>query len=271
MAGKDRKKQLARQRYERQQARREAQAKQAQRVKVVGAVVAVAVIAGGGVGIAAVLKDDDKPKTEAAKPTPAKPETPAPKAKPGECLYLPNQEPGAKNVGMPPLKPAYKGTVQVTVTTNLGEIVMELDAKKAACTVNSFAYLAKNKDFFDKTKCHRLTTGQLKVLQCGDPTGSGSGGPAYRFANEGTGKPSAMKKYPKGTLAMAHSQQPDSNGSQFFMVYADSDLPDDYTMFGKIVSGMDLLEQVGKAGSEPAGDGKPKKSVTIQDVTIAKK
>ncbi|MBX6769349.1 MAG: peptidylprolyl isomerase, partial [Actinomadura rubrobrunea] len=111
-----------------------------------------------------------------------------------------------------------------------------------------------------------LTSGGLNVLQCGDPKGDGTGGPGYQFANENT----KGAKYVKGTLAMANAGA-DTNGSQFFMVYADSQLPPDYSVFGKITSGMDVLEKIAKGGSEPEGDGKPTTKVTIQDVSIAKK
>ncbi|MFD9406825.1 peptidylprolyl isomerase [Streptomyces sp. NPDC059989] len=199
--------------------------------------------------------------------------TPIPTAEPGKCQFLDNTEQGAKNVGTPPVDPPYTSTVEATLKTNLGDITLSLDGKKAPCTVDSFAYLA-GKDFFDNTNCHRLTTGALKVLQCGDPTGTGAGGPAYRYGTENlpTAKSGAQTaEYGKGTLAMANAG-PDTNGSQFFMVYGDSELPPNYTVFGKITGGMDVLEQVAKAGSDNAngeGDGAPKKKVTIQDVTIA--
>ncbi|MEW2582948.1 peptidylprolyl isomerase [Streptomyces virginiae] len=201
--------------------------------------------------------------------------TPTPTAKPGECLFSPNTEQGAKNVGTPPVKPPYTSTVRATLKTNLGDIELTLDGRKAPCTVDSFTYLA-NKNFFDKTNCHRLTTGALRVLQCGDPTGSGSGGPAYKYGEENLpktapGKPTA--EYAKGTLAMANAG-PGTNGSQFFMVYGDSELPPNYTVFGKVAGGMDVLEQVAKAGSDNAngeGDGAPKRKVTIQDVIIAER
>ncbi|WP_234386568.1 peptidylprolyl isomerase [Streptomyces sp. ERV7] len=202
-----------------------------------------------------------------AKPTP----TPTPTAKPEECLYLPNTEQGAKNVGTPPVKPVTISTTKATLKTNVGDINLSMDAKKAPCTVNSFIYLAE-KNFFDKTNCHRLTTGALKVLQCGDPTATGSGGPAYKYAEENLPKAASGKQtaeYAQGTLAMANAG-PGTNGSQFFLVYGDSELPPNYTVFGKITSGMDLLEQVARAGSDNAngeGDGAPKKKVTIQDVT----
>ncbi|MCJ1679238.1 peptidylprolyl isomerase [Streptomyces sp. APSN-46.1] len=195
--------------------------------------------------------------------------------RPGECLYLDNKEQGARDVGKPPVKPPHTSTVKATVKSNLGDIELDLDGEKAPCTVGSFTYLAA-KNFFDKTNCHRLTTGALKVLQCGDPSATGSGGPAYKYAEENLPKAASGKEtaeYAKGTLAMANAG-PGTNGSQFFMVYGDSELPPNYTVFGKITSGMDLLEEVADAGSDNAngeGDGAPKKKVTIQDVTIAEK
>ncbi|MGW1771393.1 peptidylprolyl isomerase [Streptomyces sp. NPDC002104] len=162
--------------------------------------------------------------------------------------------------------------VQATLKTNLGELELALDGAKAPCTVNSFTYLAQ-RNFFDKTHCHRLTTGALKVLQCGDPTGTGSGGPAYTYGDENLPKPSSGRRtaiYAKGTVAMANAG-PGTTGSQFFMVYGDSELPPKYTAFGKMTSGVDLLEQVAMAGTDNIngeGDGAPKKTVTIEDVVV---
>lgn len=274
VAGKDRRKQLARQRYERQLAERAAQQRRARQVKIVGTVVAVVLVVGASAGLAAVMGGQGKAsKNGQAAADPASRQTPAPRqsvsVKPGECAYLPSTDPGVKDVGTPAKKPAYKGATRATVKTDLGDIVMELDGAKAPCTVGSMAYLAA-KNFYDNTKCHRLVTEGIKVLQCGDPTGSGSGGPAYRFANENTNG----AKYTRGTLAMAHSAQPDSNGSQFFIVYGDSPLPPQYTVFGKVTAGMNVVDQVAKAGSDGAsgpGDGAPKKPITIQDVAITKK
>jgi peptidyl-prolyl cis-trans isomerase B (cyclophilin B) len=270
VAGKDRKKQLARQRYERQQERRAAQERQARRVKVIGGVTAVVLLGGAGAGVAVAMSSDGKAKTKKTDAAAAAP-TPQPAVKPGECGYLDSADQGApKGLGKPPVKPVYKGTVVATIKTSLGDVGVSLDAAKAPCTVGSFAYLA-GKNYFDKTQCHRLTTGSLKVLQCGDPTGSGAGGPGYRFANENT----TGATYTRGVLAMAHSQQPDSNGSQFFIVYGDSKgLPADYTVFGKLTSGLDVIDQVAKAGSDNSGgtgDGKPKKKIEINHVTITKK
>jgi peptidyl-prolyl cis-trans isomerase B (cyclophilin B) len=134
--------------------------------------------------------------------------------------------------------------------------------------VNSFVFLAVKK-YFNKTHCHRLTTSGIFVLQCGDPTGTGSGGPGYKFDDENlTGA-----TYPAGTVAMANSG-PNTNGSQFFLVYKDStQLQPKYTPFGTIVSGLNIIQNVAKAGSDNAngpGDGHPKKKVVIKSVSIKK-
>ncbi|MEO3785129.1 peptidylprolyl isomerase [Actinocorallia sp. B10E7] len=254
MAGKDRKKELARRRYERQQAHRAAEEAAAKRRSLIGASVATAVVVLGVAGAAyAFTRDEEK----ADDPTVAA-ETP----KPGECLYSSEGE-AAKDVGAPPAKPVHDGDVEAKVKTSAGEFTFTLDGKKAPCTVNSFAHLAKEK-YFDGTECHRLTD---NVLQCGDPTGSGSGGPGYQFANENT----EGARYKKGVLAMANAG-PDTNGSQFFIVYKDwDDLPANYTVFGTVSSGLDKVEEIADAGSEPEGDGKPKKKVEIDSVSIAKK
>jgi len=258
VAGKDRKRELARQRYERQQARRAAEEAAAKRRSIIGGAVATAVVILGVAGAAyALTRDGDK---EAEDPTVA-----APTAKPGECLYTEpaSGEEAAKDVGKPPAKPAYDGEVKAKVKTSAGELTFTLDGKKAPCTVNSFAHLASEK-YFDDTECHRLTD---NVLQCGDPTGTGSGGPGYEFANENT----EGAKYKKGVLAMANAGA-GTNGSQFFIVYKDwDDLPPDYSVFGTVSSGLDKVEEIAKAGSEPEGDGKPKKKVEIESISIAKK
>jgi peptidyl-prolyl cis-trans isomerase B (cyclophilin B) len=185
------------------------------------------------------------------------------------CTYTAHP-PAARKVGTPPAKPDAKASYQATIHTNRGNVVISLLNSKATCTVNSFVYLA-GKNYFDNTGCPRLsTTGGLFMLQCGDPTGTGSGGPGYEFASENlTGA-----TYPAGTLAMANTGAPGSNGSQFFLVYKNSTLPPSYTPFGTIVKGLNIIQNVGSRGYGPplnqAGGGKPKESVVIDSVTIKK-
>ena len=155
-----------------------------------------------------------------------------------------------------------------TIKTDQGPITVEMAAAEAPCTTNSFRHLAEAK-YFDGTSCHRLTTGGLFVLQCGDPTGTGSGGPGYQFGEENL-PTDGQNNYPAGTVAMANAGA-GTNGSQFFLVYEDTTLPPNYTIFGTITEGLDVVTKVAEAGVEGGGeDGKPATPVTIERVTIGK-
>ena len=183
------------------------------------------------------------------------------------CSYGPSSDPASRSVGTPPKHAPATGTYTATMVTNRGSIVLKLDAVKAPCTVNSFVYLASKK-YFDATPCHRLTTAGIFVLQCGDPTGTGGGGPGYEFADENL----AGAVYPAGTVAMANAG-PGTNGSQFFLVYKNTTLAPNYTPFGTITSGLDVLTKVAAAGDDDSngpGDGKPKLAVDITGITTAR-
>jgi peptidyl-prolyl cis-trans isomerase B (cyclophilin B) len=202
-----------------------------------------------------------------------------PKTLGSNCQYPATTEPASK-----PVKPPQNGRialdpalVRATVTTNQGTVGLQLDNGKTPCTVNNFTSLAKQ-GFFDNTPCHRLTTStELGVLQCGDPTGTGTGGPGYRFPNEYPTNQyrltdPALKVpvvYPRGTLAMANSG-PGTNGSQFFLVYKDSSLPPTFTVFGTIDSaGLATLDKVAAGGvAGGSDDGKPVLNATIKSVQI---
>jgi peptidyl-prolyl cis-trans isomerase B (cyclophilin B) len=181
----------------------------------------------------------------------------------GTCAY-PAAGTAAKNVGTPPTTGISHTDSTATIVTSQGTLVLKLNAAAAPCTVNSFTYLA-SKGYFNGTSCHRLTTAGIFVLQCGDPTGTGSGGPGYSFADENlTGA-----TYPAATVAMANAG-PDTNGSQFFLVYQDTTLAPSYTPFGTITSGLDVVTKVAAAGTaDGSQDGKPKLPVEITSVTIS--
>ncbi len=196
------------------------------------------------------------------------------------CQYLPSSD-AAGNAVTPPTAGEVStdpAGIVVNIVTNRGNIGLKLANNESPCTVDSFVSLAKQK-FFDDTQCHRLTTAPgLSVLQCGDPKGDGTGGPGYQFADEypadqyPPGDP-AMKKpvlYPRGTLAMANGG-PGTNGSQFFMVYRDSQLPPAYTVFGTIdATGLATLDKIAKGGVAGGGDdGPPATTVTITSARVS--
>ncbi len=194
--------------------------------------------------------------------TPGDPAQPTSPATDAACTYNPD---GSGTADVPPADPVVTGTADATITTSAGVIPITLDASVAPCAVNSFVSLAEQK-YFDNTVCHRLTTQGIFVLQCGDPTGTGAGGPGYSFADELQG----TETYGKGTLAMANAG-PNTNGSQFFLVYRDTTLPPSYTVFGTIdPSGLKVLAKVARAGVKGGGgDGPPKTPVKVTSVAVS--
>ncbi|WP_243226232.1 peptidylprolyl isomerase [Microbacterium sp. CIAB417] len=181
----------------------------------------------------------------------------------GTCTYSAGGA-AAREVTTPPSEPAVTGTVAVTLQTSAGDIPITMDADRTPCTVNSFVSLA-TQGYYTDTNCHRLTTSGIFVLQCGDPTATGMGGPGYRYADELDGS----ETYPAGTVAMANAG-PGTNGSQFFLVYQDTQLSPDYTVFGHMdAAGTAVVQQIAAAGTDSGGaDGKPKTPVTITGVTV---
>jgi peptidyl-prolyl cis-trans isomerase B (cyclophilin B) len=182
------------------------------------------------------------------------------------CDYPADAQDAAQKVNPPPDHAAVSGEVGATMKTSAGDIGLTLDADAAPCTVNSFVSLAEQ-GYFDGTTCHRLTTTDagIFVLQCGDPTGTGMGGPGYSFDDELTGR----ETYPAGTLAMANAG-PNTNGSQFFIVYDDTPLPPSYTVFGTVDdAGLQVVRDVADEGTVDGGpDGAPKTPVDIESITV---
>lgn len=152
----------------------------------------------------------------------------------------------------------------IAFTTNRGPITIATDPA-APATVAAQAKLA-NEGYFDGTPCHRLVTEGIYVLQCGDPTGTGTGGPGYRLPDENL-PAASQNNYPAGTVAMANSG-PNTAGSQFFIVYQDSTLPPGYTIWGTVDKGLNKVKRVAAAGTKSgSSDGEPKKSVTIESAS----
>jgi peptidyl-prolyl cis-trans isomerase B (cyclophilin B) len=294
----EQRRQAAKRKLERQLARRAERAKRRRLIAVVVTVGAVVVVVGGIYAIVTAGSGSTAAASSSSAP-PTTPTKPAVTSK-GPCKYTTTPSapaPAGKDVGLPddPAKTPNTGTAQVTLHTSAGDIPLTLDRAEAPCTVQSVLHLVTKK-YFDNTPCHRITDypkpNPLFVLQCGDPTGAGTGGPGYTIPDE---KPKTLKAapsttpvpagqeapvvYPAGTLAMANSGQPNSGGSQFFLVYADSQLPPDYTVFGTVsASGLTVLNNIAKAGITPGtdpnsgqatpNDGKPKTPVTIKQAVV---
>jgi peptidyl-prolyl cis-trans isomerase B (cyclophilin B) len=270
VASNKRERELARMRAERQAARRaamEAQHRQRRNTLliVLSAVAAVAVIA----VTAVVVGTGDDTKTTVTPTSSASASTTAygNLGGTGTCKYTKSGDAAKKISGLPPTsKIRTTGTQTATIVTTQGTVKATLLTSKAPCTVNSFVFLSQQK-YFDETPCPRIVTSGIFVLQCGDPTGTTSGGPGYQFDDENL----EGATYPAGTLAMANGG-PGTNGSQFFLVYKDTQLPASYTPFGKITAGIDVLEKVAKGGddgSNSAGGGKPKIAISLAKVTVS--
>lgn len=237
-------------------------------VATVADVAAAGVADGSGDGAPATPVDLEFVEVgEASEAPPASPTATATTAEPaGACTYASDGTggSGSEPVEAPPAEPSVEGSVRGVITTDVGRIPITLDATAAPCTVNSFVSLA-SQGFFDGVACHRLTTEGILVLQCGDPTGSGGGGPGYSFPDELTGQES----YPTGTLAMANAG-PDTNGSQFFIVYGETPLPPSYTVFGSVsAAGVQVVSRAARSGVEGGGnDGAPARPVTFRQVAV---
>ena len=282
MAGsRERQRQRARERHERQREERRQRQSQLRKRLSIGAVVVL--ILGLAAGLSLVFVGGStpaaksKPKATASASASATSSAAAVAEPAHHCTYTTTD---SGKPSLPTTSPDYNASYAATINTNLGKIGISLLNSKATCTVNSFAHLAET-NFFNNTQCWRVSNSSgLYLLQCGDPTATaksklscssstlGSGGPGYKFADENlTGA-----TYPAGTVAMANGGA-NTNGSQFFLVFKNTTLPASYTPFGKITSGLDILQNVAKAGTSctiQAGGGVPKEKVIINSVTVKK-
>lgn len=275
--------------------RREAEHKRRQRYAIGGSAFVVAAIVivvlfvatdvfSGAHKKAAASPSPTASATPSASPTPtASPFatatfTPAggkPRTTTGACKYAETatslKSPYDKNVGLPadPAVTPNTGTVNVSLTTSHGNMTFQLNRADAPCAVQSFIYLVQ-KHFYNGTSCPRLVTTGIYVLQCGDPSNTQQGGPTYSYKQETNSK----TNYARGVIAMANTGAKNSTGSQFFIIYQDSNsgLKKDYSVIGKVTNGLSIVDSVAKAGSDNAnqqGDGKPIEGLTIDTATLA--
>jgi peptidyl-prolyl cis-trans isomerase B (cyclophilin B) len=241
-------------------------------VKPVIAILAAGLLLGGCAAASQTAAPASSPVSSdasAAASSPVESSAPAASTSSGTttCQYAASGT-AAKQVSAPPTDdvPA-TGTTTVTLKFADGPVVVTLDRASAPCTVNSFISLAEQ-GFYDGTSCHRLAVGTgMSMLQCGDPTATGSGGPGYQFADELSGS----ETYTAGTVAMANAG-PNTNGSQFFIVFGDSQLTPDYTVFGHIdKAGLKVIEKIAAAGHDDSygdGTGKPLGDATIASAKV---
>ncbi|MBM7461174.1 peptidylprolyl isomerase [Rhodococcus coprophilus] len=282
----------AKRKLERQLERRAERERKRRRMTIALSALGIVVVVGAGAALWAVAGSGDDAATDAsASDTTTEgdseyPALPAGRSEPlpetVNCEYPVDGREAAKPVE-PPRTEGIVTTgesntdISVSVETTQGNIGLILHNDESPCTVNNFLSLA-GQGYFDGTDCHRLTTSpSLAVLQCGDPTGSGSGGPGYQFANEfptdqyAADDPASQEPviYPRGTVAMANAG-PGTNGSQFFLVYEDSVLPPQYTVFGTIdETGLATLDKIAEAGvAGGTADGAPAATTTLTSVRM---
>jgi peptidyl-prolyl cis-trans isomerase B (cyclophilin B) len=295
---RERERRRARERFEQQRsARLERQRKNRKRAGiglavlcVLGLIAGVTTVLVSGSGTATAAKKPAAKVSATASPTATATASASPAAvtEPAQhCSYTSASAGSVVKSSLPTASPDYKAAYTASINTNLGPITIDLANSKATCTVNSFVHLASD-NFWNNSQCHRMSNSDgLFMLQCGDPTAKasqklscssttlGTGGPGYEFASENlpTAGSSGSVTYKAGTVAMANSGGA-TNGSQFFLVFKDTTLGPDYTPFGTITSGLDILQNVAKAGTSctfaGAGGGVPKDKVVIDSVSISK-
>ncbi|MGK2852528.1 MAG: peptidylprolyl isomerase [Microbacteriaceae bacterium] len=280
----------AKRKLDRQLERRAERAKRQRLITIIASVTGVLVVVGAVVATVIITNKDSSNTASASTTTSADPgagqpaangklpDFVAPAGLGQDCQYAPAGE-ASKKINPPRTGkiPTDEAQISVSMATDQGNIGLMLNNAQTPCTANSFASLA-GQGYFNDTPCHRLTTSEsLSVLQCGDPTGQGTGGPGYEFANEyptnqyQPDNPALQQPvlYPRGTLAMANAG-PGTNGSQFFLVYKDSQLPPNYTVFGTIdETGLATLDKIAAAGVEGGGqDGAPANKVLVKTIQL---
>ena len=271
MPGTDKQREAARRQLQKKLEQRQVDEARRRRTTLIASIVStVAVIALVIVLIVTLGGNDSKGKTKPGTnhgTTPATSPTASTAAASYPCTWTKGGSASRKVAVPSTTTPPKTGPAVVTVKTTQGQMTFTLDRAKAPCTVANFLSLVSQK-FYDNTPCHRVNTSSIYVLQCGDPTGSGTGGPGYTIPDEFD----RNGKYTTGTLAMANTGQPNTGGSQFFIVYKDDPLPPQYTIFGKVTAGLDVVTKVAAKGSDNAngaGDGHPKLKITITSMTAA--
>ncbi len=220
-------------------------------------VVVVLVLVGALVGVSLAVRADAPPETGGASGVTCDPAPPVPGT--------------AAQLDLPDKAEAKGRTYEAVVTTNCGDVTLELLGRRAPQAVASFVQLARL-SYWRDAPCHRLVTRGIHALQCGDPTGTGTGSPDYTFGIENA-PPDGV--YPRGAVAMARTSDPNSNGGQFFIVTGRTRLPTaggGYSLFGSVTGGMDIVDHIAAAGVSGGGaDGAPAVPISILRVAVTEK
>jgi peptidyl-prolyl cis-trans isomerase B (cyclophilin B) len=253
-----REKELARAKFERQQNRRKSRQSRSRFLKLILLVSAI-----GAVG----YYFTDQLGSDSALPTPITSTAPIFATAPQIAGCTEAMTPRANNISFPNAPTQNSAPTEINLETNCGDITIQTNSD-APNTVSNISFLIDN-NFYNGIKCHRLTTDGIYVLQCGDPIGDGKGSPGFKFDDENLPVDSGNGTviYPAGTVAMANSG-PNTNGSQFFLVYEDSPLPPNYSIWGNITKGLDRISAIAAAGTiKGTTDGSPLQPVVISSAT----
>jgi len=261
-----RERELARKKYERQQERRAARAVERKRRNRIAAVVAGLAVVAVAVLAVVLSSRSDSSTTASDTPSPSASASSSAGSSAKACAKAPTPTTKDQTWSAPGGSPLPKTPPTfMKLATNCGDIVIQMDTTKAPQTSQSMAFLAAQK-FYDLSDCFRLTVTGLYVLQCGSPTNKNVGGPGYQIPDENL-PAKGDNNYPAGTVAMANSG-PGTSGSQFFIVYKDTTLGPDYTIWGKVVSGLDVVQNVAAAGVQTgAGAPAPNQAIVITKAT----
>ena len=274
MSGIKRQKQLAREKFERQEHRRAELASKRRKRQQLIAVIVVLVVIVGAIAWILIGRGSDDSTASAPAPTASAASSAGASAEPtgeaeGSLDCAAPGTPRADNLSWktaPTQAPAAGSSI--VLNTNCGDISISLDPA-APKTIASEAFLV-GEGFYNNTSCHRLTTEGIFVLQCGDPKGDGTGGPGYSVPDENlpTNVADGQVSYPAGTVAMANAG-PGTSGSQFFIVYKDTVLPAGYSIWGKVTSGLEMVQEIAARGvSGGSSDGTPSQPVFIESATL---
>ena len=270
MASSKRERELARAKHERQSSRRTIRRKRQQRNGIIAGAVGLAVVL---VVVLMIVRPDPAPiaaDTPTATPTATPPSAPVPTPTDVTCTDV-TPVVQSKTYSKPEDQHLKAGS-EISFNTNCGQIKVALDVQAAPKTSNAIAFLASS-GWYNNNLCHRLTTDGIYVVQCGSPTMNGQGGAGFTLKDENlpTASGSSSVIYPAGTVAMANSG-PNTGSSQFFIIYKDSPLGPNYSQFGHVTSGMNVVEYIAANGVESGAanpsDGKPAQPLVIKTATV---